>query len=116
MPTYSYKCERCDSPHEAFHSVAEIDAITPCPVCNYPMRRNAFALGQSVRGTYKRPLELQSMGFVADPADVAEHRSRFPNTELVMREGSAIPVMRSLGEKRAYMKAAGWADTRDYSG
>lgn len=116
MPTYSYQCEHCDLPYEAFHAVADIDAPTPCPKCQELMHRNAFAIGTAVRGAYKRPLELQSMGFIADPTDVAAHRSRFPDVELVMREGSAIPVMHSLGEKRAYMKAAGWADTHEFSG
>ena len=71
-------------------------------------------IGVNVRGDYKRPIELQSMGFLADAADVAEHRRRFPNVELRMHEGSAVPVVRSLGEKRAYLKAAGWADVKSY--
>jgi hypothetical protein len=78
------------------------------------LKLNAFARSGAVRGNYTKPVELQSMGFLADPEDVAEHRSRFPNTELVMREGSMIPVMHSLSEKRAYMRAAGWTDTKDF--
>jgi hypothetical protein len=67
-----------------------------------------------VRGSYLKPIELESMGFLAHPEDVAEHRKRFPNIELKMSEGSAIPVMRSLGQKRAYLKAAGWVDRRSF--
>jgi hypothetical protein len=67
-----------------------------------------------VQASYNKPIELQSMGFLAHPEDVAEHRKRFPNVELVMHQGSAVPVVRSLGQKRAYLKASGWADTRDY--
>jgi hypothetical protein len=67
-----------------------------------------------VRGNYSKPIELQSMGFLAVAEDVAEHRKRFPDVELKMSEGSAIPVIRSLGQKRAYLKAAGWADVRDF--
>jgi hypothetical protein len=55
------------------------------------------------------------MGFLADPKDVAEHRRRFPDVELKFDNGSAIPVVRSLGQKRAYLKANGWADTRSFS-
>jgi hypothetical protein len=29
-------------------------------------------------------------------------------------QGSMIPVVKSLGEKRAYLKAAGWADVKDF--
>lgn len=68
----------------------------------------------SVRGNYKRPIEMQSMGFIADAEDVAEHRKRFPTVDLVVREGSAIPVMRSLGQKRDYLKQSGWIDRRSY--
>jgi hypothetical protein len=72
-------------------------------------------VGVAVRGNYNKPVELLSMGFIADPSDVAEHRRRFPNVELREMQGSMVPVVKSLGEKRAYLKAAGWADTRDFS-
>jgi len=75
---------------------------------------NVEGQGAAVRSSYRKPLELQSMGFLAHPEDVAEYRKRFPSVELVMRQGSAVPVMHSLGEKRAYLKAAGWADTRSF--
>jgi hypothetical protein len=71
--------------------------------------------GVAVRGNYNKPIELQSMGFLGVPEDVAEHRRRFPNVELREMQGSMVPVVKSLGEKRAYLKAAGWADTRDFS-
>ena len=68
----------------------------------------------AVRGTYKKPIRLESMGFIAEPEDVAEHRKRFPDVELEIHEGSAVPILRSLGQKRAYFKAAGLADMRSY--
>jgi hypothetical protein len=69
---------------------------------------------QAVRGNYKKPIRLESMGFIADPADVAEHRRRFLDVDLEFVDGSAIPVLRSLGQKRAYFKEAGLVDTRSY--
>lgn len=77
-----------------------------------PTRGNAFEV--NVRGDYKVPIELQSMGFLAHPDDVAEHRRRFPNVELRMREGSAIPVVRNLAQKRKFLAVSGWADTKSY--
>jgi hypothetical protein len=68
----------------------------------------------AVRANYKKPIRLESMGFLADPEDVAEHRKRFPDVDLEMHEGSAVPVLKSLGQKRAYFKAAGLADMRSY--
>jgi hypothetical protein len=69
---------------------------------------------QAVRASYKKPIRLESMGFLAVPEDVAEHRRRFPDIDLVMEDGSAIPVMRSLGQKRSYFKRAGLVDTRSF--
>jgi len=77
-----------------------------------PSRGNG--VGVAVRGNYKTPIELLSMGFIAHPEDVAEHRKRFPAVDLRMHEGSAIPVVVSLSQKRAYLKASGWADTKSY--
>ena len=74
----------------------------------------AVGVGVAVRGNYARPIELQSMGFLGVPEDVAEHRRRFPNVELREMQGSMVPVVKSLGEKRAYLKAAGWVDSRSY--
>jgi hypothetical protein len=45
---------------------------------------------------------------------LAEHRRLFPNVELREMQGSMVPVVRSLGEKRAYLKAAGWVDTHSF--
>ena len=70
--------------------------------------------GVNVRGNYATPIALQSMGFIAAPEDVAEHRRRFPNIELCEMQGSMVPVVRSRGEKKAYLKAAGWVDSRSY--
>lgn len=68
------------------------------------------------RGNYNKPILLESMGFIADAEDVAEHRRRFPDVDLEIHQGSAIPVIRSLGQKRAYLKANGWMDSRSFSG
>jgi hypothetical protein len=74
-----------------------------------PLRESA-----AVRANYKEPIRLESMGFLAEPEDVAEHRRRFPDVDLQMEDGSAIPIMRSLGQKRRYFQAAGLVDTRSY--
>jgi hypothetical protein len=71
-------------------------------------------IGVATRGNYAKPILLQSMGFLAMPEDVAEHRRRFPDVELQMHQGSAIPVLRSLGQKRKYFKEAGLADIRSF--
>jgi hypothetical protein len=88
--------------------------VVPGPGAIPDRSDGAAGVGVAVRGNYAHPIELQSMGFLGVPEDVAEHRRRFPNVELRMMEGSAIPVVRSRGEKKAYLKAAGWVDSRSY--
>jgi len=77
-------------------------------------KRHGWREGVAVRASYKKPIALQSMGFLADPADVAEHRRQHPGVELRMMEGSAVPVVHSLGEKRAYLRDSGWIDKNSY--
>lgn len=115
MPIYSYRCESCGDDHEQYHSLANMETVTPCPNCGETMHRNAVALGVAVRGDYKKPIVSDALGFIADPEDVAEHRKRFPNIELVLSEGCARPKFTSLGQKRAYLKAVNWADVKDYA-
>jgi putative FmdB family regulatory protein len=114
MPIYDYHCEKCSIVIEEYHNSADRNNPSPCPECGGRLILNAFSRGVATRGNYNKPVELQSMGFIADAADVAEHRKRFPDVELAFREGSAVPVVKSLSQKRAYMKAAGWADVKDY--
>ena len=33
MPTYSYKCEKCETKYEVFHKVKEIKDDVVCPSC-----------------------------------------------------------------------------------
>ena len=112
MPLYDHQCE-CGETLSEYRAMENWNRNPSCPVCGKIMPQ-VFGQ-QAVRASYKKPVELLSMGFIADPADVAEHRRRFPGVELVMREGSAIPVMRSLGQKRAYFKEVGWADMRSFT-
>jgi hypothetical protein len=99
--TTSGSCWRCSTPLR--------EVIAP-PVVEMVQPQDAPA----VRGNYARPIVSDAMGFVADPADVAEHRRRFPNVDLVIEDGCARPVLRSLGQKRQYLDAMGWADTKDF--
>ena len=116
MPMYAFKCPVCQCQEYEYRPVVRHSDPKLCPNCNALMEHDIVtqAQGTAVRGNYKKPVELQSMGFLAVDEDVAEHRKRFPNVDLVEREGSMIPVVRSLGQKRAYLKAAGWADTKSY--
>jgi putative FmdB family regulatory protein len=113
LPVYAFYCD-CGKDHDEFRRLADWDLPMVCPSCGKQMRHDLAAQAGAVRGNYKKPIGLQSMGFLAVPEDVAEHRKRFPNVELKFEDGSAIPVVKSLGQKRAYLKAAGWADMRSF--
>jgi hypothetical protein len=109
MPQYIHQCRTCGRTVEEFRKLADYARAPQC--CGVPMPQNFDA---AVRASYKRPVRLESMGFLADPEDVAEHRRRFPNIDLEFCEGSAIPVMRSRGQKKAYFKERGLVDLRSY--
>lgn len=111
MPMYDHQCE-CGETLAEFRPIAAWNVLPTCPECGRLMPQ--IFTTQAVRANYKKPIELQSMGFLAVAEDVAEHRKRFPDVDLVMREGSAIPVLRSLGQKRRYFKEAGLADVRSF--
>ena len=79
------------------------------------MERDLVASHASVRGNYKHPIVSDSMAFSADPASLAEHRAKFPDVDLHISEGTAQPVLRSLSQKRRYLKESGWVDRRSFS-
>ena len=114
MPLYDYKCDECGTMDSEFRSLATFDDPKDCPICGKPMVHDLVAQQAAVRGNYKKPIVSDALGFVADPETVAEHRQKFPEIDLDMSEGSARPVFRSLGQKRKYLKAVGWADTKSY--
>lgn len=116
MPLYSSRCPECDAQTEEFRPVAQHLVQPTCPFCEVVMVPDFVTQvqGTSVRGNYKKPIRMESMGFIADPDDVAEHRKRFPHIDLQFEEGTAIPVVRSLGQKRAYLKGMGWQDRKSF--
>jgi hypothetical protein len=114
MPMYAHKCVKCSRRVEEFRRAGDWQNAPMCPTCLIPMPQDFGQKVVEVRGNYKKPIRMESMGFVADPEDVAEHRRRFPDVDLEIHQGSAIPVIRSLGQKRAYLKAIGWVDSRSF--
>lgn len=112
MPVYDHVCS-CGQTITEYRPLSAWDHLPLCPVCGTPMPQQFGP--RAIRATYARPIRLESMGFLADPEDVAEHRRRFPEIDLEFHEGSAIPVVRSLGQKRRYLKAAGWADVKSFT-
>lgn len=114
MPTYCFKCE-CGATANEFRSVAQYQDPMICSSCGGKMVIDIAAQHTAARGDYKHPIISDSMGFVADPVDMAEHRRRFPNIDLDVDNGCARPVLRSLGQKRQYLKAMGWIDKNSFS-
>ena len=112
MPVYEHKC-KCGEFVAEFRKLVDWDKKPLCPKCQTPMPQRHT--NKAIRGNYKKPILLQSMGFLADVADVVEHRQRFPDIELSFQDGSAIPVVKSLGQKRSYLKAMGWIDKNSFT-
>ena len=76
------------------------------------MTRDFTSRPASVRGDYREPVVAQSMAF--DTADLAEHRKRFPGVEVQIDGRSAIPVLTSHSQRKAYMKQRGWRDNNGF--
>lgn len=112
MPMYDHVCS-CGQTLAEYRPLAEWNKLPLCPDCGQPMPQCFVRV--AVRGDYKKPCELQSMGFIAVPEDVAEHRRRFPDVDLRFDNGSAIPVVRSLCQKRKYLKQMNWVDVKSFT-
>jgi len=81
--------------------------------CGKQMFRDLKAEHSSVRGDYNEPIVSDSMAF--DAIDLAEHRRRFPNIDVVVDHArSARPVFKNLSQKRKYLKARGFVDCNSY--
>jgi hypothetical protein len=113
MPMYNSKCPTCGATKEEFRPLAQWGQQPTCD-CGTIMETDLATQVSAVRGSYKHPIVSDSMGFLATSEDVAEHRSRFPNIELDIDNGTARPIFRSLTQKRKYLQANNWVDTRSF--
>ena len=112
MPSYCFFCPVCDKRKDVYRPVKDHNLPEICK-CGQRMQRDFIAEHQSVRGDYNEPIISDSMAF--DARDLDEHRKRFPNIDVVVDHArSARPVFRSLGQKRAYLKARKWQDVNSY--
>ncbi len=94
--------------------MSESSDSTFCSVCNKQMIRDYPAEHSSVRGDYKKPIVSESLAF--DAIDLAEHKKRFPSVDVeVDGDGrTARPILRSLSQKRQYLRGRGWVDQNGF--
>ena len=113
MPTYCFRCLTCDESSEVFRPIRDFALPEICK-CGKPMHRDLKAEHSAIRSDYNEPIVSDSMAF--DAIDLAEHRRRFPDIEVVVDHArSARPVFRSLGQKRDYLKARGFVDCNSFT-
>lgn len=114
MPTYCFKCLECGESTEVFRPMRDFDLPEMCK-CGKQMSRDLVTEHSAVRSDYKEPIVSDSMAF--DAMDLDEHRKRFPDIEVrVDHARSARPVFRSLGQRRAYLKARKFVDCNSFTG
>ena len=83
--------------------------------CGKQMSRDLITEHSAVRSDYNTPIVSDSMAF--DAIDLAEHRKRFPDIEVVVDHArSARPVLKSLSQKRKYLKARKRIDVNSFTG
>jgi len=112
MPNYCFKCLECGESSEVFRLMKDYALPEICK-CGKQMSRDLITEHSAVRSDYKEPIVSDSMAF--DAIDLDAHRKRFPNIEVVVDHArSARPVFKSLGQKRAYLKARGFVDCNSF--
>lgn len=111
---YCFKCLECGKTVEVSRPMRD-SALPEICQCGESMNRNLRAEHSAVRGDYNEPIVSDSMAF--DAIDLAEHRKRFPDIEVVIDHArSARPVFKNLTQKRKYLKARGWIDCNSFTG
>lgn len=114
MPRYCWQCPICSERREVTRFIKDRNIPETCG-CGILMDRSFIGELNSVRGDYNDPIVSDSMAF--DAIDLAEHRKRFPNIEIVVDHArSARPVFKSLSQKRGYLKARGFIDANSFTG
>ncbi len=110
---YCFQCKNCGATEDLVRPVADYDKDAPCSVCGTPMVRDFQAEHAGVRGDFKEPIVSDSMAF--DAIDLAEHRKRFPNVDIQVEGRIARPILRSQGQRRAYLKGRGMVDRNSFT-
>ena len=108
---YIFRCPNCGINREVSRPMAQSHLPEICD-CDAQMERDYRAEHSSVRGDYSEPIISDSMAF--DALDVNAHRERHPSIELQVEGRFARPILRSLSQKREYLKARGWKDVNAY--
>ncbi len=111
MPYYDFYCKVCGATAEEFRLMSEHDAPMEC-ACGAGMTRDFVAEGAAVRGDYKHPIVSEALAF--DAIDLAEHRAMYPDIDVEVDGRFARPILRSLSQKRAYLKGRGHVDTKSF--
>ena len=112
MPKYCYACVKCDEQRMVIRPMRDSSLPEICN-CGKRMKRDFHAEHSSVRGDYNEPIVSDAMAF--DAIDLAEHRRRYPNIEVVVDHArSARPIFKNLNQKRKYLKARGFIDCNSY--
>ena len=108
---YCWRCPICHTQKEVSCQIEDRNLLVKCK-CGMPMKRDFIAEHSSVRADYNEPIVSDSMAF--DSCDLAEHRRRFPNVEVKVEGRIANPVIRSLSQKREYMRKRGFVDQNSF--
>ncbi len=106
MPLYDFKCPKCRRRRTVNHTM-DRPLLAPSCGCGQIMQRDYSTI--QVRGQYKKPIMMDSCAI--RPEEVPIHRKMFPDVEITDR---GTPIIRSLKQKRSYLKRIGWVDKNSY--
>ena len=108
---YCFECPQCKTKCAVERPMADSGLPEQC-ACGQDMDRDFQAEHSNVRGDYDKPIVSDSMAF--DSIDLAEHRKRFPDVDVKVDGRSAYPILRSLRQKRRYLKGRNCIDRNSF--
>jgi putative FmdB family regulatory protein len=112
MPTYPYKCEKCEIKENVVKYMSESDRSEACPQCNNPMERDYSNMRLNFIGTKVESAEYNpGLGVVTKNAkDRAEIAKRKGVTEIGNDYKSADHISAEFAKAREEKLKKTWED------
>ena len=103
MPTYDYRCPKCDWVDEVAKPMSASNTVETCRQCGAVMNRDYSTEGvRTTADSYRR--ELHSDALAVHPDQREEHQRLYPDVPL---DSACRPVLRNFGQHEAYMEKRG---------
>ena len=116
MPTYGYRCEKCDLVFRDLVTISKRDNPVDCEDENCDGKANRdmdaeLSLSSGSRHKWITENERWSMSMGVPPASLAEYRKKFPNSTY---NDKGDLLIKSRSDKKRQMAERGFCELNDY--